>query len=131
MDEIDAIRSIIDNAQNIGETLLPTEDQLGGGLFSNERHWAHIKVFDVDGNQLTVMEPTIPFTLGKNDTYDLTWNVRVFEDEPYSVEITVDNETQTNIVDYKDGLDTASTNAWNPLDWPDIWRKKEWDWAFW
>lgn len=131
LDEIEAIRDIIDNTQNTVETLLPSEDQLGGGIFSKERHWAHIKVFDVNGNELTVMEPTVPFTLGKNDTYDLSWGIRVFEDEPYSVEITVDNETESSVVEFKDGLDTASTNAWNPLDWPDIWRKKDWDWAFW
>ena len=63
------------------------------------------------------INPRKNFQLNTCDAEYLVWEATIFENEEYTYEITVGNNTVDNIISYRSKINEGESSWMNPLDW--------------
>ena len=124
-EELDRLGIVIDGILDTQEEIqtavnwLNFDDDIfeGGNQSSLEPFYATLTVKDEDGSELYVKNSRKSFKLDSYDSETLVWEVIIYENEPYSLYISVGNNTEDAVVTYSDTLNTGKTSWWNPMDW--------------
>jgi len=113
--ELETLRNLLNNKFNPFDN--PTQN--------GEDSYAIITVKDSSGNDVTILSPRKSFNIADNGSIDVSWDVTVFQDKPYTVTIVVGNSTSDSVATYTGGINTKTTSLSNPFDWPEIYRRRK------
>ena len=89
----------------------------GGNTSGLESFNAVLTVTNKDGEELYIRSPRKNFKMKQNDSEYLVWEVMIFEDEEYQINIVVGNATVDGIVSYTSSINDDTKSMWNPLNW--------------
>ncbi len=91
-----------------------------GNKSALDPYFSTLTVYNEEGEELYVKEARKNFRMDTYDSEILIWEVRIFQDEPYSLEINVGNATDSSVVNYSTSINKNENTLWdsiNPLNW--------------